>query len=280
MTEFITQKQIEAAATAIRNRTQWQPTIGLVLGSGLSSLADTISDPDIIPYEEIPNWPVSTVVGHSGRLVIGELEDKVVLVQQGRAHYYEGYNPSQLTLPVRVMHELGIQILIVTNAAGGIQTDLVPGDLMLISDHINFLGIAGHNPLRGPNLDKMGPRFPDMINAYDVSLRQLAKETAVANGFTVHEGVYAYVAGPSFETPAELRFLRTIGADAVGMSTVPSVVVARHTGIPVLGIASITNRADPDPAPGTFLSHEDVIKTGKIIIPRITALIRGVLRQL
>ena len=280
MTDFITQSQVEAAATAIRNRTRLQPTIGLVLGSGLNSLADAISNPDIIPYEEIPNWPVSTVIGHNGRLVIGELENQIVLVQQGRAHFYEGYNAAQITLPVRVMIELGIQVLIVTNAAGGINAAFTPGDLMLIKDHINFVGLAGNNPLRGPNNEKVGPRFPDMIDAYDPGLRQMARETAVSNGFTVQEGVYSYVAGPSFETPAELRMLRTVGADAVGMSTVPTVVVARHAGIRVLGISSITNKADPDPQPGTVVSHEEVLETGKLIIPRLTALIRGVLRQL
>lgn len=280
MIEFISQLQVEAAATAIRNRARWQPTVGLVLGSGLNSLADSITNPDIIPYEEIPNWPVSTVVGHSGRLLIGELENQVVLVQQGRAHFYEGYNAAQITLPVRVMIELGIQVLIVTNAAGGINAAFNPGDLMLIKDHINFVGLGGHNPLRGPNNEKVGPRFPDMINAYDPGLRQVAKETAVSNNFDVHEGVYSYVAGPSFETPAELRMLRTVGADAVGMSTVPTVIVARHAGIRVLGVSSITNKADPDPKPGTVVSHEEVLETGKLIIPRLTALIRGVLRQL
>lgn len=280
MTEFITHKQVEAAATAIRNRSRWQPTVGLVLGSGLSSLANAITNPDIIPYEEIPNWPVSTVSGHSGRLVIGELENQLVLVQQGRAHFYEGYNAAQITLPVRVMVKLGIQMLIVTNAAGGINAAFTPGDLMLISDHINFVGISGHNPLRGPNDDKVGPRFPNMINAYDPELRTVARKTAVSNGFDVQEGVYGYVAGPSYETPAELRFLQAVGVDAVGMSTVPTVVTARHAGVRVLGISSITNKAETDPSPGTVVSHEEVLETGKLIIPRLTDLIRGVLHQL
>ncbi|MCP5099381.1 MAG: purine-nucleoside phosphorylase [Chloroflexi bacterium] len=280
MSVFITPAQIDAAATAIRNRTRYQPTVGLVLGSGLSSLADSINNPDIIPYEEIPNWPVSTVHGHSGRLVIGELENQTVLVQQGRAHFYEGYNLAQITLPVRVMHALGINTLMVTNAAGGINAQFTPGDLMLITDHINFVGLAGNNPLHGPNDDKVGPRFPDMINAYDVELRQIARETAVANGFTLQEGTYAYVAGPSFETPAELRFLRTVGTDAVGMSTVPTVVVARHADMRVIGISSITNKADPDPKPGTVVTHDEVLETGKQIIPRLTALVRGILHQL
>ncbi|MBK8901360.1 MAG: purine-nucleoside phosphorylase [Anaerolineaceae bacterium] len=273
-------QQVETAASAIRQLTNYQPTIGLVLGSGLSELASSIQEPDIIRYDQIPGWPQSTVVGHSGRLVIGHLEGKTVLVQQGRAHYYEGYSMDQITLPVRVMKALGIQILIVTNAAGGINPNFNPGDLMLITDHINFLGLAGLNPLRGPNDDKVGPRFPDMIGTYDWQLRQLAHQAAVANNFTLQQGTYAYVAGPSFETPAELRFLRTVGADAVGMSTVPTVVVARHAGMQILGISSITNKADPDPKPGTVVTHTEVLETGQQIIPRLTALLRGILQQL
>lgn len=273
-------RQIEIAADAIRKQTDYQPTIGLVLGSGLSELANSIQNPDIIPYEKIPGWPQSTVIGHSGRLVIGTLEGKTVLVQQGRAHYYEGYGMEQITLPVRVMRALGIKVLIVTNAAGGINANFTPGDLMLITDHINFLGLAGQNPLRGPNDETIGPRFPDMIGTYDLTLRKMAHETAVANNFALQEGTYAYVAGPSFETPAELRFLRTVGADAVGMSTVPTVVVARHAGMQILGISSITNKADPDPKPGTVVTHTEVLETGKLIIPRLTALLRGILQQL
>ncbi len=280
MTTTETAKQVEIAAQAIRQQTIYRPTVGLVLGSGLSELANSIQDPDIISYDRIPGWPQSTVVGHSGRLVIGTLEGKTVLVQQGRAHYYEGYDMDQITLPVRVMRTLGIQVLIVTNAAGGINADFSPGDLMLITDHINFLGMAGQNPLRGPNDETVGPRFPDMIGTYDPGLRKLAHETAAANNFTLQEGTYAYVAGPSFETPAELRFLRTVGADAVGMSTVPTVVVARHAGMQILGISSITNKAVPDPEPGTVLDHEEVLETGKQIIPRLTSLLRGILQQL
>ncbi len=280
MNEFISHTQVEEAAAAVRNLTKYQPTIGLVLGSGLNSLADTIEDADTIPYDQIPHWPASTVPGHTGQLVIGKLEGATVLAQQGRAHYYEGHPLSQIVLPVRVMHMLGVRTLIVTNAAGGINADFTPGDLMLIKDHLNMLGIAGNNPLRGPNDDAFGPRFPDMIDAYTPALRDLARETAAANGFTVQEGVYAYVGGPSFETPAELYFLRAVGADAVGMSTVPSVVVARHAGMQILGISSITNKAIPDPAPGTELSHEEVLETGKIIIPRLTALLRGILQKL
>ncbi|MCA9916489.1 MAG: purine-nucleoside phosphorylase [Anaerolineales bacterium] len=280
MTTTETAKQVETAAQTIRQRTKYQPTIGLVLGSGLNDLANSIQNPDIIPYEEIPGWPRSTVVGHSGRLVIGTLEGQTVLAQQGRAHFYEGYDMEQITLPVRVMQALGIKTLIVTNAAGGINANFSPGDLMLITDHINFLGMAGLNPLRGPNDDRIGPRFMDMIGTYDKELGKLARETAVANNFTLQEGTYAYVAGPSFETPAELRFLRTVGADAVGMSTVPTVVIARHAGLRIMGISSITNMAVPDPKPGTVLDHEEVMEMGKQIVPRLTALLRGILQKL
>lgn len=280
MTTLDSAKQAEIAAEAIRQQTKYRPTIGLVLGSGLSELADSIQNPDIIPYEKLPSWPQSTVVGHSGRLVIGTLQGKTVLVQQGRAHYYEGYSMEQITLPVRVMHALGIETLIVTNAAGGINANFTPGDLMLITDHINFLGIAGQNPLRGPNDERIGPRFPDMIETYNFELQEMARKTAVANNLTLQEGTYAYVAGPSFETPAELRYLQTVGADAVGMSTVPTAVVARHAGMKTLGISSITNKADPNPKPGTVVTHEEVMETGKQIIPRLTTLLRGVLDQL
>lgn len=280
MTETIARAQIEATANAIRAHTTYLPTVGLVLGSGLSALADAVVSASVIAYEEIPHWPVSTVSGHGGRLVLGELEGQTVLVQQGRAHYYEGYSMAQITLPARVMHQLGVQTLIVTNAAGGINPDFSPGDLMLIKDHINFLGIAGHNPLRGPNDESIGPRFPDMSQPYDADLRHIAYETAAANGFSLQEGVYAYVAGPSFETPAELRFLHAVGVDAVGMSTVPTVIVARHAGLRVLGISSITNKAEFDPQPGTVLSHSEVLEVGQRIVPRLTALIRGILRQL
>lgn len=272
--------QIDAAAAFISGQTKQKPGIGLVLGSGLNALAEAVQQATIIPSDQIPHWPASTVAGHSGRLVIGELAGKSVVVQQGRAHFYEGYSMQQVTLPVRIMRALGIKILIVTNAAGGINQTYAPGDLMLIKDHLNMLGIAGQNPLRGPNDEAIGPRFPDLTRPYDPELRRLAIDVARGAGFTLQEGVYAYVAGPSFETPAELRFLQTIGADAVGMSTVPSVVVARHAGIRVLGISSITNKAILDPSVDATLSHEEVLETGKRIIPRLTALIRGILQGL
>ena len=280
MTPHFTRVQIEGAAAIIRNRTRYQPTIGLVLGSGLNDLAEAVTFPDVILSEQIPHWPQSTVPGHQGRLVIGQLEGKTVLVMQGRVHYYEGYSQNHITLPVRVMQILGIETLILTNAAGAINETFTPGDLMLLKDHLNIPGMAGQNPLRGPNDDSFGPRFPDMVTPYDLELRQMAHEIAAEAGFSLQEGVYGYVAGPNYETPAELRFLRLMGADAVGMSTVPSVLVARHAGMRVLGVSTITNMALPDPPPGTVLSHDEVLETGKIAVPRLTTLLHGIIRRL
>ncbi len=280
MNQFITSTEIKAAADYVRGRTQYQPNIGLILGSGLNSLADTIDDPDIIPTADIPNWPVSTVPGHAGRLVIGTLEGQTVLVLQGRTHFYEGYPMDRVTLPIRVMAALGIGTIIVTNASGGLNPDYEAGDLMLIRDHLNFPGMAGNNPLRGPNDETIGPRFPDMTAPYDAQLRALARRVAADAGVNLREGVYAYVAGPSFETPAELRFLQIAGGDAVGMSTAPEVVVARHAGIRVLGISTVANLALPDPPPGMTLNHEEVLEMGLRAVPRLIIVVRGVLRRL
>lgn len=280
MADFFTRVQMEGAAAIIRNRSRYQPTVGIVLGSGLSDVANEIMFPDIIPTNQIPHWPASTVTGHTGRVVLGRMENKVVLIVQGRTHFYEGYGMDQLTLPVRVMSILGIRTLILTNAAGGLNPNFRAGDLMLINDHLNLPGLAGNHPLRGPNDASVGPRFPDMTEAYNRQLRQLAKDTAEQESFTLQEGVYAYVAGPSFETPAELRYLRMIGADAVGMSTVPSVVVARHAGMRVLGISTITNVTNPNPNPGDETNHEEVLEVGKQAIPRLKRLLQGVVRQL
>lgn len=279
MPEIFGRAQYEAAATAVRHASRHKPTVGLILGSGLSSLAEEVSNADIIPYDEIPHWPVSTVPGHVGQVVLGRLADQSVMVLQGRTHFYEGYPISQVTLAMRVMKLLGVRTLIVTNAAGGINASFTPGDLMLIKDHLNLPGLAGQNPLRGPNDELFGPRFPDMTEAYDLELRQLAHQIAVAMNLTLREGVYAFVGGPSYETPAELRFLRAVGADAVGMSTVPEVVVARHAGMRVLGISTITNMAVPDPTPGTTLQHDDVLQVGLQIVPRLRQLVMGVLNH-
>ncbi len=277
---YVTPSDIAETTAFVKERSIYQPSVGIILGSGLSSLADTVENPIVIPTSEIPHWPSSTVSGHAGRLVIGRLEGQDVMVLQGRAHFYEGYSPGQLVVPVRVMNALGIKTLIVTNAAGGLNPSYQEGDLMLIRDHLNFPGMAGNNPLRGPNDDAVGARFPDMTNPYDETLRALARKVAKDSGFDVQEGVYAYVAGPSFETPAELRFLQIAGGDAVGMSTAPSVVAARHAAMRVLGISTITNMALPDPPPGTAHSHEEVLAAGQQAVPRLIQVVRGVLRDL
>ncbi len=278
MDEHITLKQIDEAVQTVQARITHQPCIALILGSGLGSLAETIEKPEIIPFGEIPYWPVSTVVGHMGRLLIGRLQSRDVLVMQGRSHYYEGYSMPVIGFPVRVMQRLGIETLIVTNAAGAVNPDFEPGDLMLIVDHLNLIGMAGLNPLRGPNLDELGPRFPDMSRTYDRDLIATARRYAKEIQLTLHEGVYACLAGPSFETPADLRFLRTAGADAVGMSTVPEVIVARHGGTRVLGISGISNKANLDG--NTVTTHEEVLAAGQIIVPKLTTLIQGVLQSL
>ncbi len=280
MNQFISSIEIAAAADYIRERTEYRPKIGLILGSGLNSLADAIAAPDIIATGDIPHWPVSTVPGHVGRLVIGAMGGQTVLVLQGRTHFYEGYPMDRVTLPIRVMVALGIDTMIVTNASGGLNPAYEPGDLMLIRDHLNFPGMAGNNPLRGPNDETLGPRFPDMTVPYDAGLRALARQVAADAGFELREGVYAYVAGPSFETPAELRFLQIAGGDAVGMSTAPEVVVARHAGIRVLGISSIANMALPDPPPGLLLDHEEVLEMGQRAVPRLIAVVSGVISRL
>jgi purine-nucleoside phosphorylase len=275
--EFLTEANINEAVQALQAQTDFKPRIGMILGSGLGPLADSVSDRTIVDPEQIPGWPLSTVVGHSGVLVLGTLEGQQVFVMQGRAHYYEGYSMPRLGLPVRVMQRLGIEILIVTNAAGAVNPEYEPGELMLISDHINLIGIGGLNPLRGPNLESFGPRFPDMSQAYDSKLRETAREVAKSNDIPMQEGVYVCLAGPSFESPADLRFLRGIGVDAVGMSTVPEVIVARHGGTRVLGVSGISNKANLDGK--TVTTHEEVLEAGEVIVPRLTSLIRGVLKS-
>jgi purine-nucleoside phosphorylase len=278
MSKFITMMDIERAVDAIRARIDMTPEIGLVLGSGLGSLADSVEDAVIIPTEQIPNWPVSTVPGHKGRLVVGYLEGKKVMVLQGRTHFYEGYSMAQITLPIRVMKRMGCEKLIVTNAAGAINQEFEPGDLMLMTDHINLLGMGGANPLQGPNLDEFGVRFPDMSQPYDKEMLAYAREACREAGVDYREGVYIVLAGPSFETPAELRFLQKIGADAVGMSTVHEVIVARHSGMRVLGVSGISNKGNLDGSAVT--THEEVLEAGRVLVPKLTALIRGVLTRL
>ena len=278
MDTYVTLEQIDKAVDAIRLQTSYKPRVGLILGSGLNSLADSVQNADVIPFGDLPNWPVSTVHGHAGRLVIGELERQSVFVMQGRIHFYEGYSMSQITLPVRVMLRLGLEMMFVTNAAGGINPEFEPGDVMLITDNLNLMGMAGANPLMGPNIDELGPRFPDMRQAYDKELMSTARKVSAEEKVPMREGVYCALSGPSFESPADLRFLRTAGADAVGMSTVPEVIVAHHGGMRVLGISGISNKANLDGS--TITTHEEVIEAGKVITPKIETIIRGVLRLL
>ncbi|MCW5876980.1 MAG: purine-nucleoside phosphorylase [Anaerolineales bacterium] len=278
MGDFLTLADIEKAAEAVQKRSDHQPRVGLILGSGLGPLADSVEDAQAIPYSDIPGWPVSGVKGHVGQLVLGRLEGVSAVVMQGRTHYYEGYDMPRLGLPVRVMQRLGIQEFFVTNAAGAVNPDFEPGELMLLTDHLNLLGMAGQNPLRGPNLDELGPRFPDMSQVYDRELQALAREVAAEENLGLQEGVYCCLAGPSFETPADLRFLRAVGVDAVGMSTVPEAIVARHSGTRVMGVSGISNKANLDG--NTETTHEEVLEAGKVLVPKLTALVRGVLRKL
>jgi len=254
--------------------------IGLVLGSGLNPLAEAIEGAVAVPYEEIPHFPTSTAPGHEGRLIAGQLAGQTVVAMQGRVHFYEGYSAEEITFPVRVMQRLGVGRLILTNAAGGINPGFHAGDLMLIVDHLNFVGMAGHNPLSGPNEPAFGTRFPSMTHAYPRSLRKAALASAQELGITLRQGVYAFLAGPNFETPAEVRFLRLVGADAVGMSTVPEALVAVHAGIEVLGISTITNVAIDHLDSDKETSEEEVMETGRIVVPRLTALLTAVLGRL
>lgn len=274
------QSDYQAVVERIRAQTALQPQIGLVLGSGLGPLANTLEDRVVIPYADLPQWPRSTVHGHSGQLVLGYLEGQPVVTQQGRAHFYEGYTMQQVTFPIRVMHALGIHTLILTNAAGGVNPKFSVGELMLINDHINFLGLAGQNPLVGPNDDSVGPRFVGLAQAYDRDLRQAARSIATEHDIPLHEGVYASVSGPSFETPAEIRMLRTIGADAVGMSTVHEVLVARHVGLRVMACSGVTNVAIDSVDSDFETNHEEVLEAGQVIVPRMTTILRGVLRTM
>jgi purine-nucleoside phosphorylase len=276
--QYLKTEQYKEIVGEIRKRTKVQPRIAIILGSGLGEFADAVQNPDIISFTELPFWPASTVQGHAGRLVIGGLEGQSVMVMQGRIHFYEGYSMQQVTLPIRVMQYLGVEILIVTNAAGAVHPDYEPGDVMLIKDHINLVGMVGFNPLIGPNIDELGPRFPDMSQAYDRELISLAHKSAASLNMPLREGVYVGLSGPSFEGPADLRFLRMAGADAVGMSTVSEVTVARHAGTRVLGLSGISNKANLDGS--TMTTHEEVLEAGRVIAPKMEALIRVILRSL
>lgn len=253
-----------------------KPVAGIVLGSGLGKLAEQIENKIVIPYKEIPGFPVSTAIGHKGNFIAGQLGGKFVIAMQGRFHYYEGYPMELVTLPIRVMKVLGIQYLFVSNAAGGVNFDFKVGDLMIIRDHISHL----HNPLIGPNLEEFGPRFPDMTRPYDLKLIALAKEKAAQLGIELHQGVYFAGTGPSYETPAEYKYFRLIGADAVGMSTIPEVIVARHSDIPVFGMSVITNEAHDDYAEDYFNDGDDVVVAANAAADKMTLLFTEIIRTL
>jgi len=279
MTSLTLYDQVVEAAAAIQTRTSLKPAVALILGSGLGDLATEISDATVIPYAEIPHFARSTVIGHAGRLMIGMLDAVPVVAMQGRFHLYEGYPLQVLTLPVRVMRQLGAHTLIVTNAAGGVNPAYRSGDFMLIRDHINLPGLAGANPLIGPNDERFGARFPPLAHAYDAGLRTLARSVAAAwPEIVLHEGVYTVVGGPNYETGAELKFLRAIGTDAVGMSTVPEVIVARHMGMRVLGLSLITNVATGEET--QEVNHAEVLAAADAVGPRFAALVRGIVREI
>ncbi len=265
----------EHAARTISARANVAPRIALVLGSGLGAFADEFEAPVRIPYQEIPGFVSSTAVGHAGRLVIGEVSGVPVVAMQGRVHYYEGYSLEEVTFPVRTFKLMGIDTLVLTNASGGVNNELTQGALMVISDHLNLMGV---NPLRGPNDERFGPRFPDMTEVYAREFQEMVVEEAKAMGVTVRRGVYAALSGPSYETPAEIHMFRALGADAVGMSTVPEAIVARHMGMKVLGISCITNMAagiSEDP-----INHEEVIETGERVRATFTQLLRKLIARL
>ena len=268
---------IHGITACLKQRMQGrQPILGIVLGSGLGQLADTIQDPLVIPYRELPGFPVSTAAGHKGNFIVGQLGGKTVIAMQGRIHFYEGYGMDKVVLPIRVMIGLGIRTLIVSNAAGGTNLDYHVGDLMIIRDHINLLP----NPLIGPNFEDYGPRFPDMTRPYDRNLIKLAFQIGAEEGIPLHQGVYVGGTGPSYETPAEYKYFRIIGGDAVGMSTIPEVIVARHAGIPVFGISVITNEAHDDYAEDFENDGEDVLVAAAAAAHKMTRLISKMIEKL
>lgn len=253
-----------------------KPFAGIVLGSGLGKLADKIENKIVIPYKEVPGFPVSTAIGHKGNFIAGELGGKFVLTMQGRFHYYEGYSMDLVTLPIRVMKELGISYLFVSNAAGGVNFDFRVGNLMVITDHINHLP----NPLIGPNMSEFGPRFPDMTHPYSKDVRKIAYEVAAKHNIELKSGVYLGVTGPSYETPAEYKYFRSIGADAIGMSTVPEVIVARHSNIPVFGMSVITNEAHDDYAEDYVNDGDDVVRAADKAADSMTLLFTEIIKSL
>jgi purine-nucleoside phosphorylase len=272
-------QQVARAAQFIGAKIAQKPTIAIILGSGLGALADAVAEATILPYADVPYFPPTSVEGHRGRLVVGQLEGKTVAVLQGRVHGYEGHTLAQITLPIRVMHALGVETLIVTNAAGGLNPGFQAGDLMLITDQINLPGMVGNNPLYGLNDPALGPRFPGMNDAYDPALRALTMRVAEGQGLRLRQGVYVMLGGPSYETPAEVAFLRLIGGDAVGMSTASEVAVARHVGLRVLGFSLISNVLSHQPGQASP-THEEVLAATAAAMPRFIALIRGIVKAM
>ncbi|XP_050396188.1 purine nucleoside phosphorylase isoform X2 [Patella vulgata] len=258
-------EEIQSLANGILSKVKGRPNIGIICGSGLGKLVDVVTDQEIIPYKDIPGFPISTVPGHEGKLVFGKLSGKSVVLMQGRVHCYEGYPPQKIAVPVRTMKMMGVKTLIVTNAAGGINRDFKVGDLMIIKDHVNLAGFAGVNPLVGLNDERFGPRFPAMSNCYDLKYRQLARSILKELNYQdfMREGVYSMMVGPAFETVTECKLLSILGVDATGMSTVPEVLVARHCGLKVFGMSLITNECVMEYDSEQFANHEEVLETGK-----------------
>lgn len=279
MHEVIPRYEIEAACAFLRQAGLGQPRVGLITGSGLAPLAEEVQGARTVSFDRIPGFPHSTVRGHTGRLLWGRLGGQSVAVMQGRVHFYEGHSIQRVVFPVRVLARLGIELLIVTNAAGGLNPSFQAGDIMLIIDHLNLAGMWGFSPLWGPNDEELGPRFVDLRQAYDPGLGELVERVAAERSIPLRQGVYAWLVGPSFETPAEIRLLRLLGADAVGMSTVPEVIAARHMGVRVLGLSHISNLAVEFGAPTEDL-HQEVLAAGDQALPRLKELLLGVLEAL
>ncbi len=270
-------KDIKEAVAYIEGRLEGRkPQVGIVLGSGLGKLAETIEDQLVIPYSEVPNFVRSTAIGHKGNFIVGTLGGKTVIAMQGRFHYYEGYPMEKVVMPIRTMILLGIKALFVSNAAGGLNYDFKLGDLMIISDHINLLP----NPLIGPNIDELGPRFPDMTRPYDLNLIAMAEKVGEECGIALRKGVYVASTGPTYETPAEYKYFRFIGADATGMSTTPEVIVARHSGVPVFGMSVITNEAHDDYAPDYVNDGDDVVRAANAAADRMTTIFAKLIERL
>lgn len=267
-------ERIEKAAEFIKEKSGFEPEIGIILGTGLGSLGDYIEKVSVIDYAEIPEFPVATVFGHAGRLILGWLEGKKVVAMQGRFHYYEGYTMQEVTIPVRVMKQLGIKLLVASNACGGLNPGFKAGDIMIITDHINFMGT---NPLIGPNLEDFGPRFPDMSEVYDRGMVETLEKVAASQGIKVYKGVYGAVSGPNYCTKAELEMMIRLGSDTVGMSTVPEAITARHAGLKVAGISCVTDMAIPDMM--TAPSHEEIVKVAESVKPRFVSLVKQFVKE-